>query len=478
MSRRSRSCSRSSNSSMSRGAPCQGGRGRGRCGGGRGGPPNGPPDPSPPPGGVPQGPGSGPSFLGNPLSCLPSRLAAARSRAISGRRRLIHPRRRLGKRMTQAADTPTPDRLRDALREVRDPATGRDLIEAGLLDGIEQRGGLVQASLRVDRAQASAMEPVRRAAEAALAAVPGVRSATVILTAHRGASPNGAPAAHAHGHAPIRTGAAPGAGPGTGIADPQGRGKLLADVGAIIAVASGKGGVGKSTVATNIAIALAQTGRRVGLLDADIYGPSLPRMLGVKRKPEVRDNIMIPIDAWGLKAMSIGFLVEEEAPMIWRGPMVMGALEQMMGQVAWGALDVLIVDMPPGTGDAQLTMAQRVSLAGAVIVSTPQDIALLDARRGVAMFQRVNVPVLGVVENMSFFCCPNCGTRTDIFGHGGARAEAQRLGVPFLGEVPLLPAIRSASDEGMPVVAAAPDSPAAQAFAAVAAAVAKSLPSH
>jgi ATP-binding protein involved in chromosome partitioning len=304
----------------------------------------------------------------------------------------------------------------------------------------------------------------------------------VILTAHRGAAPNGTPPAHghSHGHPPSHSPTGPGRspGPGTGVADPQGRGKLLADVGAIIAVASGKGGVGKSTVATNLAVALVRLGYNVGLLDADIYGPSLPRMLGVKRKPAVENNIMTPLDAWGLKAMSIGFLVEEAAPMIWRGPMVMGALEQMMGQVAWGALDVLVVDMPPGTGDAQLTMAQRVSLAGAVIVSTPQDIALLDARRGVAMFQRVNVPVLGLVENMSFFCCPNCGTQTDIFGHGGARAEAQRLGIPFLGEVPLLPAIRTASDEGAPVVAAAPDSPAAQAFAAVALAVAASLPKH
>jgi ATP-binding protein involved in chromosome partitioning len=232
----------------------------------------------------------------------------------------------------------------------------------------------------------------------------------------------------------------------------------------VIAVASGKGGVGKSTVATNLALALHMLGRRVGLLDADIYGPSLPRMLGVHRKPEVRNDKMIPLQAWGLSCMSIGFLVDEETPMIWRGPMVMGALEQMMGQVSWGPLDVLVVDMPPGTGDAQLTMAQRVSLTGAVIVSTPQDIALLDARRGVKMFEKTRVPVLGIVENMSFFCCPNCGHRTDIFGHGGARAEAARLNIEFLGEIPLLLDIRTASDAGTPIAAEAPDSEAAKAY--------------
>jgi ATP-binding protein involved in chromosome partitioning len=221
----------------------------------------------------------------------------------------------------------------------------------------------------------------------------------------------------------------------------------------------------------NLAVALALQGLQVGLLDADIYGPSLPRMLGLTRKPEVRDEQMIPLSAWGLKAMSIGFLVEEETPMIWRGPMVMGALEQMMGQVAWGKLDVMIVDMPPGTGDAQLTMAQRVALAGAVIVSTPQDIALIDARRGVRMFERTKVPVLGLVENMSFYCCPNCGHRAELFGHGGARMEAKRLGVDFLGEVPLLLDIRTAADAGTPIVAAAPESEAARAYAAIAARV-------
>lgn len=227
--------------------------------------------------------------------------------------------------------------------------------------------------------------------------------------------------------------------------------------------------MGKSTVAVNIAVALAQQGLRVGLLDADIYGPSLPHMLGLSRKPEVRGDKMIPLEAWGLKAMSIGFLVDQDTAMIWRGPMVMGALEQMMGQVEWGELDVMIVDMPPGTGDAQLTMAQRVALAGAVVVSTPQDIALLDARRGVKMFERTRVPVLGLIENMSFFCCPNCGHRSEIFGHGGARAEADKLGTEFLGEIPLLLDIRTAADAGTPIVASAPQSDAARAYGEVAA---------
>ncbi|HET9019896.1 MAG TPA: Mrp/NBP35 family ATP-binding protein, partial [Acetobacteraceae bacterium] len=275
-------------------------------------------------------------------------------------------------------------------------------------------------------------------------------------TAHKPPSAP-APAAQAHGHAAPR---------------PQ----LLGDVRAVVAVASGKGGVGKSTVAVNLAVSLAMMGLRVGLLDADIYGPSLPRMLGLARKPEVRGDRMVPLPAWGLKAMSIGFLVEEETAMIWRGPMVMGALEQMMSQVEWGPLDVMIVDMPPGTGDAQLTMAQRVALAGAVIVSTPQDVALADARRGVKMFERTRVPVLGLVENMSFFCCPNCGHRAEIFGHGGAKAEAQRLGTEFLGEIPLLLDIRSSGDAGTPIAAAAPESDAGRAFAALAQRVWAKLP--
>jgi ATP-binding protein involved in chromosome partitioning len=239
----------------------------------------------------------------------------------------------------------------------------------------------------------------------------------------------------------------------------------------VIAVASGKGGVGKSTVAVNLAVALAQSGLAVGLIDADVHGPSLPRMLGASAKPEVRDGKMVPVPAWGVACMSIGFLVPEDQAMIWRGPMVMGALTQMLGQVAWGALDVMVIDLPPGTGDAQLTLSQKVDLAGAVIVSTPQDIALIDARRGVAMFRKVGVPILGLIENMSYFGCPHCGTRSEVFGHGGARAEAARQGVAFLGQIPLLAAVRESGDAGRPIVVAAPDSEAAQAFRAIAATV-------
>ena len=344
--------------------------------------------------------------------------------------------------------------LRDALRAIKDPATGRDIVSAGLVEGIEIRDGLVQVSLLTDRAKASSMEPVRLEAEQVLGRQPGVSNATAVLTAHKpGARPAPPPQPQAHVHA----GPAPAKAP-----------MLLPEVKAIVAVASGKGGVGKSTVAVNMAVSLARQGLKVGLLDADIYGPSLPRMLGVNRKPEVRGDKMIPLSAWGLACMSIGFLVDEETPMVWRGPMVMGALEQMMGQVSWGALDILVVDMPPGTGDAQLTMAQRVSLTGAVIVSTPQDIALIDARRGVKMFEKTRVPVLGLVENMSFFCCPNCGHTTNIFGHGGARAEAERIGTEFLGEIPLLLDIRIASDAGTPIAASAPGSDAAKAYAALA----------
>lgn len=353
-----------------------------------------------------------------------------------------------------AHSAPTEEMLREALRVVRDPASGRDIVSAGIVEGIQLKGGLVQVALLTDRAHADAMEPVRRDVEAVLAKQPGVTNAAAVLTGHRQAASTapGRPAPPAHG--------------------PQGGQQraplLLSEIGAIVAVASGKGGVGKSTVAVNLAVALARQGHRTGLLDADIYGPSLPRMLGLNRKPQIEGDRMLPIAVWGLQTMSIGFLVEEETPMIWRGPMVMGALEQMMGQVAWDGLDILVVDMPPGTGDAQLTLSQRVALTGAVIVSTPQDIALIDARRGVRMFERVRVPVLGLVENMSFFACPNCGHQAHIFGHGGARQEAHRLGTDFLGEVPLLLEVRESGDQGTPITAAAPDSEAARAFGAIA----------
>ncbi len=329
--------------------------------------------------------------------------------------------------------------LRRALQGLKDPASGRDIVTAGLVDSLTLRNGLVHLALRADRSTAPAMEAVCRQAEALLRGQPGVLNVTAVLTAHRAAPP-----------------------------EPAG---LLPEVRFTVAVASGKGGVGKSTTAVNLAVALARQGLRVGLLDADIYGPSLPQMLGLTRKPELRGERMLPLEAWGLRAMSIGFLVDAETAMVWRGPMVMGALQQLLGQVEWGALDVLVVDMPPGTGDAQLTMAQKVKLAGAVIVSTPQDVALADARRGVRMFEKTSVPVLGMVENMSFFCCPNCGARSEMFGHGGAAREAARLGVEFLGEIPLLLDIRTTSDAGTPIAAAAPDSPAGTAYAALAARV-------
>jgi ATP-binding protein involved in chromosome partitioning len=318
-----------------------------------------------------------------------------------------------------------------------------------MLDSVLVKDGLVQVTLAIKREEAAALEPLRGQIETALGKLPGVTNAVAVFTAHREAAP---------------------AAPGPATAAP-----VLAGVKSVIAVASGKGGVGKSTVAVNLAVALAQTGLTVGLLDADIYGPSLPRMLGVNRKPLVRDGKMIPLPAWGVACMSIGFLVDEETAMVWRGPMVMGALNQMLGQVDWGTLDVLVIDMPPGTGDAQLTLAQRANLAGAVIVSTPQDIALIDARRGVKMFEQVRVPVLGIVENMSYFSCPHCAGRTDIFGHGGARAEAGRIGVPFLGEIPLLLAIRETGDAGAPITASEPDGDAAAAFRAVAGALAPAL---
>jgi ATP-binding protein involved in chromosome partitioning len=308
-----------------------------------------------------------------------------------------------------------------------------------MLDGVHAADGLVQVTLAIKREDAEALEPLRREIEVRLAGLAGVKNATVVFTAHK-APPAAAPAPPS----------------------------ILPEVRSVIAVASGKGGVGKSTVAVNLAVALAQSGLKVGLMDADIYGPSLPRMLGLSRKPEVRDGKMIPLEAWGLRCMSIGFLVSEETAMIWRGPMVMGAINQLLGQVDWGKLDVLVIDMPPGTGDTQLTLAQKANLAGAVIVSTPQDIALLDARRGIKMFAQVKVPVLGIVENMSYFACPHCGERSDIFGHGGARAEAARTGAPFLGEVPLLLEIRETGDAGTPVCAATPASEAALAFQAIA----------
>lgn len=348
----------------------------------------------------------------------------------------------------------------EQLRKVLEPATGSDIVSLGIVSKIIVEHGRVSFSLSTSPERAEAMEPVRAAAEAAAGSVKGVESTTVVLTADNGpGAREGSPTPRPRSRQPIA---------GTKAA--------LPGIRAIIAVASGKGGVGKSTIAVNLALGLSALGRSVGILDADIYGPSLPRLLGAHDKPEqLADRILKPIESNGLKLMSIGFLVDEAEPMIWRGPMVISALTQMLREVAWGDLDVLIVDMPPGTGDAQLTMAQQVPLAGAVIVSTPQDLALIDARKGLAMFQRVDVPVLGIVENMSTFICPHCGERTDLFGHGGAREEAARLGVPFLGEVPLDISIRRTSDDGVPIIVADPSSTASTAFRAIAEAVLSEL---
>jgi ATP-binding protein involved in chromosome partitioning len=328
-----------------------------------------------------------------------------------------------------------------------------EVLGGTVLEGVLVRDGLVQVTLAVDRARAAGIESARRAAESAIARLPDVRNATVILTAHR------APAEVSQASFPRRAETA---------RPPAPKPAPIPGIAHVVAVASGKGGVGKSTVSVNLAVALARLGLKVGLLDADIYGPSLPRMLGEHRRPAVHGDRLIPVDAWGLKAMSMGLLVDEDSAMIWRGPMIMGAVQQFLGQVEWGALDLLVVDLPPGTGDIQLTLSQRVQVTGAVIVSTPQDIALIDARRAVRMFEKVEIPILGVIENMSVFCCPNCGHRAEIFGHGGARAEAARLGQRFLGEIPLLLDVRSMSDAGTPIVAAAPESEGARAFAGIA----------
>jgi ATP-binding protein involved in chromosome partitioning len=348
----------------------------------------------------------------------------------------------------------------DALKHVPGPDGKGDIVTLGMVSGVMVKEGNVGFAIEIDPRRAAQLEPLRKAAEQAVHRLPGVLSVTAVLTAHRGGpAPGAAPqGGHAHGgHAP----AAPGA--------PAGQKAAVAGVRHIVAVASGKGGVGKSTTAVNLALALKAIGLKVGLLDADIYGPSQPRMMGISGKPTSSDGKRLnPLENYGVKVMSIGFMVPEETPMIWRGPMVMSAINQMLRDVEWGEIDVLVADLPPGTGDAQLTMAQQVPLSGAVIVSTPQDIALLDARKGLNMFRKVEVPVLGIVENMSYFACPHCGQRSDIFSHGGARREAERLGVEFLGELPLDMAIRETSDGGHPIVVSQPDSPHAKTYRAIA----------
>ncbi len=347
----------------------------------------------------------------------------------------------------------TEQQIVDALRKVVDPDKKSDIVSLGMVSGIAVKDGHVAFAIEVEPERGPRLEPLRKAAEQAVHALPGVLTVSAALTAERHVhgGPKGGGHGHGHGHG---HGAAGGA-----------EAPLLPHVGAIIAVASGKGGVGKSTTSINLALALSQLGLRVGLFDADIYGPSMPRMLGVSGEPVSPDGqSLLPMENYGIKCMSMGFLVPEDSPIIWRGPMVMGALQQLLRDVHWGELDVMVVDMPPGTGDTQLTMCQSVPLTGAVIVSTPQDIALLDARKGLNMFRKVDVPVLGVIENMSYYVCPNCNHEAHIFGHGGAKAEAARLSTDFLGEIPLDIQIRETADRGEPIVVSRPSSPHAKAY--------------
>lgn len=347
--------------------------------------------------------------------------------------------------------------IEQALEQVIYPGSDKSIIALGMVSEIFLSDSKAYFSLTVPADRAKELEPLRLAAEKATLGVPGVTAAVVALTA------NSRPSNASNTPAPKAPPAAP-------RPAPQQQAKAgVPGIGSIIAVASGKGGVGKSTTAVNLALGLQALGLRVGVLDADIYGPSVPRLLGISGRPKQGEGrTIMPMENYGLKVMSMGFLVDEEAAMIWRGPMVQSALMQMLREVVWGDLDVLVLDMPPGTGDVQLTIAQQVPLAGAVIVSTPQDLALIDARKGITMFRKVEVPLLGVIENMSYFIAPDTGKRYDIFGHGGAQAEAERIGVPFLGAVPLTMSIRETSDAGTPIVVSEPDGPQAQSYREIA----------
>ena len=363
---------------------------------------------------------------------------------------------------------PTKDDILAALSAIADPAKGTDIVSAGMVSGLVLKNGAVGFALEVDPARGAALEPLRKAAEDAVKALDGVTSVTAVLTAHSeqpGSTPP-SPQTTPKGPAPNLGLAKAGDKP---IPTSKDTGPIDG-IDRIIAVGSGKGGVGKSTVSANLALALAAQGKKVGLLDADVYGPSQPRMLGVSGRPSTPDGkTILPLRNYGVTVMSMGFMLEDDQSVVWRGPMLMSALQQMLRQVQWGRLDYLIVDLPPGTGDVQLTLSQKTQVDGAVIVSTPQDVALIDAKKAIDMFTKLNVPLLGMIENMSTYVCPNCDHEAHIFGHGGAKAEADKLGIPFLGEIPLDIDIRLSSDDGAPIVVSKPKSPQAARFRDIAA---------
>jgi ATP-binding protein involved in chromosome partitioning len=346
----------------------------------------------------------------------------------------------------------TEEKVLEVLRTVKFPGLSRDIVSFGFVKDLTVGGGNVAMRLEITTESSSAAEEIRRDATEKLRGLPGVRAVTIRLDVR--------PPAPAAVRPPA--GAAPAA--------------VLPEVRFTVAVASGKGGVGKSTVAANLALALERVGKRVGLMDSDIYGPSQQMMMGIDEKPYVNEaNQIVPIERHGVRVMSLGFLMDVDQPVIWRGPMVMKAVEQFLQDVAWGSLDFLVIDLPPGTGDAQLTLTQKIHLSGAVIVTTPQDVSLIDARKGLAMFQKVNVPVLGIVENMSYYVCPECGHREEIFKHGGGRRTAEALQVPFLGEIPLDPKVVAGGDAGRPIVAAEPRSAVAEAYLRIAEAIVRRL---
>ncbi|MDE0303618.1 MAG: Mrp/NBP35 family ATP-binding protein [Albidovulum sp.] len=347
--------------------------------------------------------------------------------------------------------SPTRDDALAALKEIVEPESGQNIVAAGLLRALTVDGADVRFVLDVSPSRVEGMEVVRADAEAAIKALPGVEKVTAVMTAHSTAPPPPPPDLRSN----VR-------------AEPKGPRKIPG-IRKIVAIASGKGGVGKSTVAANLAAALAAEGQRTGLLDGDVYGPSQPRMLGVTGRPASPDGkTILPMRNHGVTMMSMGLLTAEDEAVVWRGPMLMGALQQMLNQVQWGALDLLLVDLPPGTGDVQMTLCQHAEVAGAIIVCTPQDVALLDARKGIGMFRKMNVPIIGMIENMSKHICAQCGHEEHVFDHGGVAAEAKKFDVPLLAEIPLQLSIRQASDQGAPIVVSQPNSPAAEAFRRVA----------